>query len=292
MSESIGQRPHRCSGGRPRPEWRRRRQFRRRPGGNACNGLRALSPSPAPATVSGARRPAARRSGQLAEASRRRHPRWRPPGSRWAFVGIALRVGRRRRDPQIKSPATPASATKGTPAPTAGATGTEPAAARDFATRRATPTSCASAHRLCAAADPGGEQPDVEGTLRAAHYLNALLDNAAATTELLRKVRPVMGDFSTTPTTTRPRQRELRARAAAAVLGDPHLELNPTARSGGGSPASTTTRCNYAFALTGWSVGGATPHGCWPSGANCQFYGRRHGGGGEPTDAERPPCSA
>ena len=122
---------------------------------------------------------------------------------------------------------------------------------------------------------------DVEGTYGLRNYHNALLDNAFGNyRQLLRKVTvsPVMGDFLNNANNDKAAPNENYARELLQLFSIGTCELNPDGTLKGGACSATynnDTVRNYAFALTGWTypAGGATPYGCWPSGANCQFYG-------------------
>jgi uncharacterized protein (DUF1800 family) len=122
---------------------------------------------------------------------------------------------------------------------------------------------------------------DVEGTYGLRNYHNTLLDNAFGNyRQLLKKVTlsPVMGDFLNNANNDKAAPNENFARELLQLFSIGTCELNADGTLKGGACAPTysnETVRNYAYALTGWTypAGGATPWGCWPTGANCQYYG-------------------
>lgn len=122
---------------------------------------------------------------------------------------------------------------------------------------------------------------DVEGTYGLRNYHNMLLDNAFGNyRQLLKKVTlsPVMGDFLNNANNDKAAPNENYARELLQLFSIGTCELNADGTLKGGTCSATynnDTVRNYAFALTGWTypAGGATPYGCWPTGANCQYYG-------------------
>jgi len=121
---------------------------------------------------------------------------------------------------------------------------------------------------------------EVSGTYGLRNYNNMLLDHAFGNyRDLLRKVilSPVMGDYLDHVNNDKLAPNENFARELLQLfsLGTCELNSNGTLRSGACIPTYNNEQVRaYAFALTGWTypAGGATPWGCWPRGANCQFY--------------------
>jgi len=122
---------------------------------------------------------------------------------------------------------------------------------------------------------------DVEGTYGLRNYHNTLLDNAFGNyRQVLKKVTlsPVMGDFLNNANNDKAAPNENYARELLQLFSIGTCELNADGTLKGGACAATynnDTVRNYAYALTGWTypAGGATPYGCWPTGANCQYHG-------------------
>ena len=122
---------------------------------------------------------------------------------------------------------------------------------------------------------------DVEGTYGLRNYHNTLLDNAFGNyRQVLKKVTlsPVMGDFLNNANNDKAAPNENYARELLQLFSIGTCELNADGTVKGGACAPTynnETVRNYAYALTGWTypAGGATPYGCWPTGANCRYYG-------------------
>ena len=121
---------------------------------------------------------------------------------------------------------------------------------------------------------------EVSGTYGLRNYNNMLLDHAFGNyRDLLRKVilSPVMGDYLDHVNNDKLAPNENFARELLQLfsLGTCELNTNGTLKSGACIPTYNNEQVRaYAFALTGWTypAGGATPWGCWPRGANCQFY--------------------
>jgi uncharacterized protein (DUF1800 family) len=122
---------------------------------------------------------------------------------------------------------------------------------------------------------------DVSGTYGFRNYHNALLSGAFGNyRDLLRKVTlsPVMGDFLNNANNDKDAPNENYARELLQLfsIGTCELESDGSLKGGKCSPTYTndTVRA-YAYALTGWTypAGGASRWGCWPKGANCQYYG-------------------
>ncbi|MBN8486410.1 MAG: DUF1800 family protein [Burkholderiales bacterium] len=130
---------------------------------------------------------------------------------------------------------------------------------------------------------------EVAGTYGLRQYQNQMLalafDNYR---KLLRQVilSPVMGDYLDHVNNDRyaPNENFARELLQLFALGTCRLEADGTLKGGRCKPVYDNNMVrNYAFALTGWTypAGGASPWGCWPEGANCQYYG------GEMTEAPR-----
>lgn len=121
---------------------------------------------------------------------------------------------------------------------------------------------------------------EVFGTYGLRNYQNMLLDRAFGNyRDILRSVTlsPVMGDYLDNVNNDKAAPNENFARELLQLfaLGTCELNSNGTLRGGSCQPTyDNETVRNYAYALTGWTYprGGATPYGCWPSGANCQYY--------------------
>lgn len=121
---------------------------------------------------------------------------------------------------------------------------------------------------------------EVYGTYGLRNYHNMLLDHAFGNyRDLLRKVilSPVMGDYLDHVNNDKDAPNENFARELLQLfsLGTCLLNQNGTLQGGQCVPTYNNEEVRaYAHALTGWTYppGGATPWGCWPRGANCQFY--------------------
>lgn len=121
---------------------------------------------------------------------------------------------------------------------------------------------------------------EISGTYGMRNYHNALLANAFGNyRDILRKVTlsPVMGDYLDHVNNDPEAPNENFARELLQLFSIGTCELNADGSLRGGRCTATYDNemvREYAFALTGWTypAGGATPWGCWPSGANCQFY--------------------
>lgn len=121
---------------------------------------------------------------------------------------------------------------------------------------------------------------EVEGTYGLRRYHNALLDRAFGNyRDVLRQVSlsPVMGDYLNGVNNDKaaPNENFPRELLQLFSLGTCLLEPDGSLKGGRCQPTydNATVRA-YAYALTGWTypAGGATAWGCWPKGANCQFY--------------------
>ncbi|MBC7957306.1 MAG: DUF1800 domain-containing protein, partial [Cytophagales bacterium] len=127
---------------------------------------------------------------------------------------------------------------------------------------------------------------DVSGNYGFRNYHNVLLREAFGNyRQVLKKVilSPVMGDFLNNANNDKDAPNENFARELLQLfsIGTCELNTNGTLKNG----ACTATYTNdtvraYAYALTGWTypVGGATSYGCWPTGANCRYYGGANDG--------------
>ena len=122
---------------------------------------------------------------------------------------------------------------------------------------------------------------EVSGTYGFRNYYNALLANAFGNyREVLKKVAksPVMGDFLNNANNDKDAPNENFARELLQLFAIGTCALNADGQLQGGACSATynneTVRA-YAYALTGWTYapGGATSYGCYPTGANCRYYG-------------------
>jgi uncharacterized protein (DUF1800 family) len=121
---------------------------------------------------------------------------------------------------------------------------------------------------------------EVFGTYGLRNYHNALLNLSFGNyRDILRKVAmsPVMGSYLNNVNNDRSAPNENFARELLQLfaLGTCQLNSDGTLSSGNCIPTyDNETVRNYAYALTGWTFpkGGASPWGCWPQGANCQYY--------------------
>ena len=122
---------------------------------------------------------------------------------------------------------------------------------------------------------------EVGGTYGLRNYQNQFLDNAFGNyRDVLRKVTlsPVMGDYldHVNNSKTAPNENFARELLQLFSLGTCKLQSDGTPTGGRCKPVYNNDMVrNYAFALTGWTYpkGGHTYWGCWPEGANCQYYG-------------------
>ncbi len=122
---------------------------------------------------------------------------------------------------------------------------------------------------------------EVSGTYGFRVYYNALLDNAFGNyRQVLKKVAmsPVMGDFLNNVNNDKAAPNENFARELLQLFSIGTCALNLDGSLQGGGCVATYTNDvvrSYAYAMTGWTypVGGTTSYGCWPSGANCRYYG-------------------
>lgn len=121
---------------------------------------------------------------------------------------------------------------------------------------------------------------EVFGTYGFRVYYNNLLDNAFGNyRQVLKKVAlsPVMGSFLNNVNNDKSAPNENFARELLQLFSIGTCELNNDGSLKGGACSATYTNDvvrSYAYALTGWTypAGGATPWGCWPTGANCRYY--------------------
>ncbi|MEX1166957.1 MAG: DUF1800 family protein [Hydrogenophaga sp.] len=121
---------------------------------------------------------------------------------------------------------------------------------------------------------------EVFGTYGFRYYNNMLLGEAFGNyRNVLNKVArsPVMGEYLNNVNNDKAAPNENFARELLQLfsIGTCELNLNGTLRGGKCLATYDNARVReYAFALTGWTYppGGSTPYGCWPRGANCQFY--------------------
>lgn len=121
---------------------------------------------------------------------------------------------------------------------------------------------------------------EVYGTYGLRNYHNMLLDHAFGNyRDLLRKVilSPVMGDYLDHVNNDKDAPNENFARELLQLFSLGTCLLNQDGSLQGGQCVPTYNNEEvraYAHALTGWTYppGGATPWGCWPQGAHCQFY--------------------
>lgn len=121
---------------------------------------------------------------------------------------------------------------------------------------------------------------EISATYGMRSYHNTLLEQAFGNyRDVLRKVTlsPVMGDYLDHVNNDRFSPNENFARELLQLFSLGTCLLRPDGRLQGGScqPVyNNATVRNYAFALTGWTYpeGGKNYWGCWPTGANCQYY--------------------
>ena len=122
---------------------------------------------------------------------------------------------------------------------------------------------------------------ELSGTYGFRLYFNNLLDNAFGNyRDVLRKVTlsPMMGEYLDHVNNDKLLPNENFARELLQLFSLGTCLLQPDGSLSGGACQPTYNNDivrNYAFALTGWTypAGGATPWGCWPEGANCQYLG-------------------
>ncbi len=122
---------------------------------------------------------------------------------------------------------------------------------------------------------------DVSGTYGFRNYYNNLMGLAFGNyRDVLRKVTlsPVMGDFLNNANNDKDAPNENYARELLQLfsIGTCELNLDGTLKGGKCTPTYDNDMVrSYAFALTGWTypAGGATSYGCYPTGANCRYYG-------------------
>jgi uncharacterized protein (DUF1800 family) len=122
---------------------------------------------------------------------------------------------------------------------------------------------------------------EVSGTYGLRNYQNIFLDNAFGNyRDVLRKVTlsPVMGDYLSNVNNDKKAPNENYAREMLQLFSLGTCLLKPDGQLQGTKCKPTydnATVRNYAFALTGWTYppGGNATWGCWPTGANCRYYG-------------------
>jgi hypothetical protein len=127
---------------------------------------------------------------------------------------------------------------------------------------------------------------DVSGTYGFRNYHNVLLRESFGNyRQVLKKVTlsPVMGDFLNNANNDKDAPNENFARELLQLfsIGTCELNTNGTLKGGTCTPTySNDTVRAYAYALTGWTypAGGATSYGCYPTGANCRYYGGANDG--------------
>ena len=121
---------------------------------------------------------------------------------------------------------------------------------------------------------------EISGTYGMRAYNNMLMANAFGNyRDILKKVTlsPVMGDYLDHVNNDKVAPNENFARELLQLFSIGTCELNAdgTLRTGVCVPTYDNDKVReYAFALTGWTYpkGGKSPWGCWPRGANCQYY--------------------
>lgn len=121
---------------------------------------------------------------------------------------------------------------------------------------------------------------EISGTYGMRAYNNMLLANAFGNyRDILKKVTlsPVMGDYLDHVNNDKVAPNENFARELLQLFSIGTCELNAdgTLRTGTCVPTYDNDKVReYAFALTGWTYpkGGKSRWGCWPRGANCQYY--------------------
>ncbi len=122
---------------------------------------------------------------------------------------------------------------------------------------------------------------EADGTYGFRNYHNTLLDNAFGNyRQVLKKVAlsPVMGDFLNNVNNDKsaPNENFPRELLQLFAVGTCLLNADGSLRGGACAPTYDNEMVrSYAYALTGWTypAGGATSWGCWPTGANCRYYG-------------------
>jgi uncharacterized protein (DUF1800 family) len=122
---------------------------------------------------------------------------------------------------------------------------------------------------------------EVSGTYGFRYFHNMLLGNAFGNyREVLRRtaLSPLMGDYLNHVNNDKVNPNENFARELLQLFALGTCQLNADGSLAGGRCTPTydnATVRNYAYALTGWTYpsGGSTVWGCWPSGANCPYYG-------------------
>jgi uncharacterized protein (DUF1800 family) len=122
---------------------------------------------------------------------------------------------------------------------------------------------------------------EVSGTYGFRYFHNMLLGNAFGNyREVLRRtaLSPLMGDYLNNVNNNRVSPNENFGRELLQLFAIGTCRLNPDGSLESGRCLPTydnTTVREYSFALTGFTypAGGRSIWGCWPTGANCTFYG-------------------
>ncbi|MES2890066.1 MAG: DUF1800 domain-containing protein [Pseudomonadota bacterium] len=121
---------------------------------------------------------------------------------------------------------------------------------------------------------------EANGTYGHRAYQNMVLSESLGNYRVLLKkvaLSPVMGDYLNNANNDKSAPNENFARELLQLftIGTCALQPDGTLTSGTCIPTYTNdTVRDYAHALTGWTypVGGGTPWGCWPAGANCTYH--------------------
>ncbi len=122
---------------------------------------------------------------------------------------------------------------------------------------------------------------EVSGSYGFRNYSNNLLAQSFGNyRQVLKSVAlsPLMGDFLNNVNNHKAAPNENFSRELLQLFSLGTCLLNADGTLAGGVCTPTYNNDNvraYAYALTGWTypAGGATAWGCWPSGANCRYYG-------------------
>ena len=122
---------------------------------------------------------------------------------------------------------------------------------------------------------------EVDGTYGFRYFHNMLLGNAFGNyREVLRRttLSPLMGDYLDHVNNNKlsPNENFGRELLQLFAIGTCRLNLDGSLESGRCLPTyDNNTVREYSFALTGWTypAGGTSIWGCWPTGANCTYYG-------------------
>jgi hypothetical protein len=121
---------------------------------------------------------------------------------------------------------------------------------------------------------------EVSGTYGFRNHYNNLLRNALGNyRDVLKRtaLSPLMGDFLNNVNNDKQAPNENFGRELLQLFSIGTCKLNIDGSLLGGKCQPTydnATVRSYAYALTGWTypIGGSTAWGCWPQGANCQYY--------------------